>query len=204
MRRLGFFFLFMSLTHLGLMSQEKLFSPILGFDAHQSRFLGEFIRVGGIKLGFKINPNIRHGIGFHFTDFVRVNDIVENQDTFLTKMSFNSAEFFFDYTVFENKKWQINLESALGSGRAKLSLQDTQNIVSKQRLSKRVLITTLASSVDYRFFYFLGLSVGGGYKFLPNRANASERVISDALNSFFYAIKIKVHIGDFYRKYFQS
>jgi len=91
------------------------------------------------------------------------------------------------------------VDAAIGSGRARISFQEINNLKDSISSSRRVIVTTLSSALEYKIWPILGLSVGGGYKWLPSRGTPTEKNISSALNSFFYALKIKVHLNVAYQ-----
>jgi len=184
-----------------LVAQDKTISPVFSFDAHQSKFLGQWIRVGGVKLGLSINKNFRYGIGFYTTNFARIEDLITEKHSFLSKMRFNYQVFFLDYSFINTEKWDVSTEFSMGSGRAEVTFTEINNLFDSISNSPKLVITSISSDVEYKILPYLGLSAGGGYKWLPTRKTLGDRRISDALNSFFYTFKVKIHLGEAYKTF---
>ncbi len=185
-----FFFFFITMGY-----AQKNDQPIFSLNAHRSMFLGNWVKVNGLRLGLLHRKKLGFGLGAFSTAFVRLEDAKIGEDFFFSKVRFVYANTFVSYRFVNTKKWGVNLENALGSGRARVVFSEVNNLYSIEERSEYIPIVNSGLLIEYKLFDFLSFSAGGGYKVAFSNQKIGGVKVSESLNSWYYLFKLNLYFS---------
>ncbi len=206
----GFCCLLCSLPALGQAVDSVVTKPslktklILHFDSRRSVVLDRNSKITGIRAGLQFAGRWRSGLGTYFLrPPIRITGVVnagtEEADTVTAEIKFSYLSVFAEYVWLQNRKWEFSVPLTFGVGSTRLQYVADQG---KLTTLKRIPISLVELSVNghYKFFSWLGLGAGFGYR----KTLTGRPIIEQAFDAPFYIIKIKIFLGPVYDAIFKK
>ena len=163
---------------------------LIKLDAKNSFISSYRVKTKGVKAGLNFNNTTKIGIGYSWlsSDYLTLY----NADTVSLKI--NSFSAFIEYNFFKSKHFYAEIPVHVGVGRLNY-LKETDRISSAVAIFYEPAMT-----IEYRFFRYLGLGFGAGYRFvLHNHSRINEKLTSPI-----YIFRFKVYFGDIYKKHIKK
>lgn len=179
--------------------QKPKFS--LRFDTRNSFIANKAAKIRGVKFGLDYGKDITVGMSFNWLDkkFSTTKDVKLGNDTITANLDFGYLGFYFEYTFYRTERWEVSIPVQLGFGSTYFAYKDGND--KQQRLSQKPIIVYEPSmTADYRFWRYLGIGAGVGYRLMLVNNNDIE----GNFNSPIYVLKLKVYLGDIYRDVFKK
>ncbi|MCI5056046.1 MAG: hypothetical protein MRY83_08045, partial [Flavobacteriales bacterium] len=105
-------------------TKTKLLKPFLNLDARRSYFLGEWVRMGGLRIGVEYYEKYRFGLGAYNSARVQLPNYNGAPENSLVSVGFSYSTIFFEYVFKRNYRWEISAPILWGTGVADLSIQN--------------------------------------------------------------------------------
>jgi len=179
--------------------QKPKFS--LRFDTRNSFIANKAAKIRGIKFGLDYGKDVTVGMSFNWLDkkFDTTKDVLIGSDTVVANLDFGYLGAYFEYTFYRTEHWEISIPVQIGIGSTYFGYRDGKN--KQKRLSQKPIIVYEPSmTADYRFWRYLGIGAGVGYRLMLVNNNDIE----GNFNSPIYVLKLKVYLGDMYRDVFKK
>lgn len=179
--------------------QKPKFS--LRFDTRNSFISNKAAKIRGIKFGLDYGKDVTVGMSFNWLDkkFSTTKEVKVGADTLEANLDFGYLGFYFEYTFFRTEHWEISIPVQLGFGSTYFAYKDGND--KQKRLSQKPIIVYEPSmTADYRFWRYLGVGAGVGYRLML----VNNKDIEGNFNSPIYVLKLKVYLGDIYKDVFKK
>lgn len=170
---------------------------IAGFDTRRSFLFSADARIFGLRGGLEFGRKIRLGMGYYALSSPFYRTIIDDAaggDTLYPKFDLKYFSPYAEYVLFQDKRWEFSTPVQLGFG--SISLRDTLTglPISRQGIS----LFELSIVGHYKFFSWIGLGAGIGYRQILTR----DAIIEESLSAPIYSLKIKIFLGVIYRAVF--
>ncbi|MCB9233409.1 MAG: hypothetical protein H6581_17260 [Bacteroidia bacterium] len=182
--------------------EEKPAKPVkvlFGFDSYNSFIANKRASIFGLRFGIEIREKWRVGTGLYFLTSDLQKTVIlpdTNGNPLQSRVKLNLVYFgyFGEYIFFRNQRWEFSAPIYLGLGVAGLSRVNNPTVVLP--FTKRTFpVLVPAVTGQYKFFPWIGLGLGTGYRLILGR----QPIINESLNSWVYAIKVKIFLGPLWR-----
>ncbi|NSW45787.1 MAG: hypothetical protein HPY79_08240 [Bacteroidales bacterium] len=158
--------------------------------------------IHGFKIGFTIFQKHKFGIGFnylytklYYLKTLSIDNITYNIKSPLTYY-FISA--FYEPILYQDKHWELSFPFQIGVGPSYFSYWiDNKHIKCN---NESIINLESVLSGHYKIFWWVGIGSGFGYNY-NIKANSQ---IQKSFNGFVFYAKIKVFVGDIYRRLYQK
>jgi len=156
----------------------------------------------GFKFGFSMLHKHKVGLGFNYLysniyhlKNLSIDNISYDIKSPLTYYFFSA---FYEQILYQDKHWELSLPFQLGIGQSYFSYW----IDNKKILYDKSTIINIESvlSGHYKIFWWVGIGSGLGY----NYNIKTNPQIQKSFNGFIFYIKIKVFVGDIYRRMYKK
>ncbi len=176
---------------------------MFSFDSRNSFVRKDRAKIFGFKLGKEVIGKHRWGIGFYSLadrDSLHRKIIVHKgrPEEYRTRglLKFSYIAFFYDRIIFSNKRWEFSSPWQFGIGGSQVHyISRKDSSIQAQDTGSMFLIEPTLSG-QYKPLYWLGLGIGVGYRV----AFIDRNVLNEDFNSPIYALRVKVFLGEIYRK----
>ena len=152
---------------------------IIATDGRRSFITDQKAKMGGIKLGLEYEEKIRAGLGFYF-----LKSFETKEDTIT--IDFNYLGPYWEFLIFKEKRGEISLPLQFGLGGIKAYEFETGKVL----FDKSVGVVTISLSGYYKFFTWLGIGGGLGYRQMLTK----HQIIKREFNAPIYIVKIKIFL----------
>lgn len=184
-------------------SSKRKTEIFFAFDARNSFVASKDVRIGGFKIGLELRDRYRFGLGVYSMDppiFAPVlkNKGKSNEEFFIYRIEFSYLGLFAEYVLFSNRKWEFSTPVVYGLGETRLFRSKDRNAKEWDYRGKMPVNLIEASIVGhYKIVYWIGIGGGFGYRI----AITEEQYLKQSFDAPIYIIKIKLFIGDIYRRW---
>lgn len=172
---------------------------IIGLDSRRSFISSRDVSIFGLRAGFELAPKVRMGFGFYglgtrfVANFAVPSDSVPGQtDIIESRLRFGYFALFWEYVIFQNKRWEFSSPFYIGVGSSEFEGVD--------RTRNPIGVSELSIQGQYKIFSWFGIGGGAGYRVLF----PSNSAIQETFNSPIYAIKIKFFFEPIYEAIFKK
>lgn len=175
------------------LKEERKFLAKL--DMRGSFIRNEQVQIYGAKIGFEHAERFQYGIGYSML-FTPIEGIrfVTGVGELRTRLRMGYVNPYVDYAFFQRGPWEIRIMAQLGFGRGTLSYAtDTDRKIVLKRSG--LILYEPAMTVQYRFWKYLGLGAGWGFRLAIQTNNG----LGENLNAPIYTFGLKVFFGDIWR-----
>lgn len=170
---------------------------VLGFDTRRSFFSNTDVKITGIRAGLEFDHRVRFWLGLHFlnTPIYRafhVSDSLGIPDTIHSKMNFGYLSFITEYVWLRTKRWEASVPLYIGFGNMSFTGFEAGT-------TKKFGLLELDVQGHYKFFSWIGLGGGVGYRWMLSRDDRLRRNFNNPV----YIFKVKLFLGELYKSIFK-
>jgi len=177
---------------------DKNWRPYVGFDARRSFFNDRGVRFGGLRLGALHRGVHRFGIAFYWMSQGEIYplqvDLPDASPDGQVSFEAGFVSFFYERVIMKQGKWELAAPVYFGGGNIKGTYKDVYGEF-KPYFEEPFSILGLGGMLKYRLLPWLEPGVGGG----QNIVFASSPEVKQTLQKPYFAFKVSVLIGEFYR-----
>ncbi len=167
------------------------------FDSRFSFVRGTDLRTSGFKLGVSFNRKFKLGLGYNQL-LIPARTTIEKQNKLINaELKYVYVSPYFEYVYYSSKRWDFNLSTQFGIGRAHYQFHD--DVLKKAvGVSYSTIISyEPAMLIDYKIIKWFGIGTGVGYRLILFKSNE----IKEKLSSPVYVVKVKVYLGEIVRTF---
>jgi len=186
--------------------RAQLLDSIALFTQERPRLVGKIdirgsfvdnrnVRLMGVKLGLEHAGRFQYGIGYTFlyTPVSRAEE-VEGVGTTTLRLRVGYLSPYVDYAFYQRGRWEVRIPVQIGIGGASTVYTDASGEkVTYQRTG--LLLYEQAMYVQYRFWRYLGVGGGWGFRLVLQTGDH----IGENLSAPIYAFGLRVFLGDIWR-----
>ncbi len=189
------FCLFLTTLHTSVFGQDQNTNkPQLQFqfDSRNTFVSGEAVGIFGVRGGLLFNQKFEIGLGAYGSNVLNflgteiTKDYIDNSlvpaQTVQATIGFEYASLYGEYTVLNNNRWTLTVNSQYGMGRVNIRIPETGGVERLKRENKGLVEHSV--KMKYQFNSWLKLIGGFGYRYLLG----GEKQIKDAFNAPIYLI----------------
>lgn len=174
-------------------------TPLLSLVSYNSFLLNEKVKFKGIKIGFEIGKKARIGFGSYKLDHpIELSPMFNDLDTIKRKLSFEYYNFFFDYVLYKDFRWEVALPFSFGKAKGDIDTVSAHFNNPGKIKSDSTLLSTIGVDLEYRFIPWLG--IGGGIGF---RNAFAPTDIRQKISAPYYSFKLKIFLGYLFKTIFR-
>ncbi|RMG80020.1 MAG: hypothetical protein D6707_07110 [Bacteroidetes bacterium] len=179
--------------------EEKKHSTkfLLNFDNYRSQVAKQWVKFNGLRIGIEIDDVIRTGFGFYgMSEGVTVTNSDQTEENLI---NYRYNNFFVEAVVYENYKWELVVNSAIGKGKGNVVSTNLITQTAKTVQIPETRVFTIGAGALYKIVPWLGVGLGiGGRKLLTD-----DELLNKGLSSPFYAIKVKLILSEIIKAVFK-
>ena len=182
------------LDSIALFAAEKP-RVVVKLDMRGSFVRNRNVQIAGAKVALEHAGRFQYGIGYSFL-FTPVSGLaqVEGLGEVPTRLRVGYLSPYVDYAFYQRGPWEVRLPVQLGIGRAATTYRDPER--RRQQLQATgLLIYEPAMTVQYRFWKYLALSGGWGFRLVWQTGDK----LGENLNAPIYSLGVRVFFGDLWR-----
>ena len=178
--------------------KKRAAKPVFNFDTRYSFIDDETVRISGVKFGVEWRQKVRTGFGLYLLSTTLTQQLAPlpgTTDPVTANLRFGYIAGFGEYIIFQNKKWELSTPNQVGLGNLHYDFKDSNGNLQRTH-RQRILVLEPSVTGHYKFFYWLGLGAGAGYRQIVN----PEHRLAHDLNAPIYYAKVKLFVGELYRE----
>jgi len=161
-----------------------------GFTTRGSFIDGHTANVREITWGVIFQEKLTLGLGYHWLKTKREKNIFQNQQLINTKLKMRYFSLNISYMFYQKRNWYISLPVEIGFGNS--FRQDE----SRQRYTDQtILLYEPVMLAEYRFFKYLGVAGGFGFRLMLKNNLSLEEKFSSPI----YVARLKLNFSEIYK-----
>lgn len=170
---------------------------VFQFDQRYSFFGDKLVGINGLKLGLEWRGRIRGGVGLYLlspgTEVPTPVGAGQPEGT-RTELRFRYAALYGEYVVAGTPRWEISTPVQVGVGKYFQQYRSPDGMQSRSR-DDRVFVVEPSVAGHYRFFRWIGLGAGLGWREVGFAGNRLPLTVDGPI---FYG-RVKLFLGDLYK-----
>jgi hypothetical protein len=179
----------------------KKIRPDIGLDARSSSIEGSKVRVAGLKLGVEYRRIHRFGIGLYgLSNAIEKNNVVLDVPSRKVNYLFSYQSLYYDRVLFFNPKWEVSSALHLGGGKVETSYLPLLGNSFQPYNVQEVSVMEITANVQYNFFYWLSIGVGGGGRVIFRGPKQIRKAYSAPVTLFTINIRVVKLITSIFNK----
>lgn len=173
---------------------------IFGFDSRNSFIENRRSKILGIRVGIETKNSLnRYGLGIYNMrdDIKRRNAKVPEYPLPLDtlRLDYGFFSLFYERVIYVKGNFEMSVPLQIGVGEvARRFYNSNRELVELEPVPIQVIETSIAA--QYKILPWIGVGSGFGY----NLVFSDNKAVGKAFNSPFYVLKVKLYLGELYRK----
>lgn len=175
----------------------KFARPVFNFDSRYSFINHQQVRISGFKIGVEWIEKFRTGLGFYglSTTLNKELEVIKDpQERLDGRFRFNYLALYGEYVLLSRQKWEVSFPLQFGLGIMSIESRDKRGIP-RDNDSKPIALTEPSITAHYKFFPWIGIGAGAGYRYMLSSQNKVEH----SFDSPIYYIKAKLFVGEIFK-----
>jgi len=165
------------------------------FDSRFSFIRGTDFRTSGFKIGVSFNRKFKTGLGYNQL-IIHAKSTIHSEDIkFDAELKYIYFSPYFEYVYHTSKRWEFNLSSQIGIGRAHYQYFNPTTQKAVRTRYSAVISYEPAMLIDYKIIRWFGIGTGVGYRLVLYKNSGIEEKISSPV----YIVKLKIYLGEIVR-----
>lgn len=182
-------------------NETKKISFVFKLDNRFSYAANQSISIYGFRTGIRLFGKHEVGIGLNWLGSRNVFDLLLNKPdgSILNgkgRLFYRYLGLFYEPILYNKKRWTISFPIQFGGGKAGAIVSDAQNNHFIERRESSYLITEPSLNIDYKFWRYLGVGTGAGYRF----AFSKQEIVQNNLTRPVFILKLKIYLMEFFKK----
>lgn len=165
------------------------------FDSRFSFIRGNDFRTSGFKIGISFNRKFKTGLGYNQLIIPTRSTIQTEDRKFDAELKYIYFSPYFEYVYHSSKRWEFNLSSQIGIGRAHYQYFNPTTQKAIRTRYSAVISYEPAMLIDYKIIRWVGIGTGVGYRLVLYKNSGIEEKISSPV----YIVKLKIYLGEIVR-----
>lgn len=165
------------------------------FDSRFSFIRGNDLRTSGFKIGVSFNRKFKTGLGYNQLIIPAKSTIQTEDRKFDAELKYIYFSPYFEYVYHSSKRWEFNLSSQIGIGRAHYQYFNPTTQKAVRTRYSAVISYEPAMLIDYKIIRWVGIGTGVGYRLVLYKNSGIEEKISSPV----YIVKLKIYLGEIVR-----
>lgn len=165
------------------------------FDSRFSFIRGVDFRTSGFKIGVSFNRKFKTGLGYNQLIIPAKSTIESEERKFDAELKYIYFSPYFEYVYHSSKRWEFNLSSQIGIGRAHYQYFNPTTEKAVRTRYSNVISYEPAMLIDYKIIRWVGIGTGVGYRLVLYKNNGIEEKITSPV----YIVKLKIYLGEIVR-----
>lgn len=165
------------------------------FDSRFSFIRGADFRTSGFKIGVSFNRKFKTGLGYNQLIIPAKSTIQTEDRKFDAELKYIYFSPYFEYVYHSSKRWEFNLSSQIGIGRAHYQYFNPTTQKAVRTRYSAVISYEPAMLIDYKIIRWVGIGTGVGYRLVLYKNSGIEEKISSPV----YIVKLKIYLGEIVR-----
>ncbi len=165
------------------------------FDSRFSFIRGNDFRTSGFKIGVSFNRKFKTGLGYNQLIIPAKSTIQTEDRKFDAELKYIYFSPYFEYVYHSSKRWEFNLSSQIGIGRAHYQYFNPTTQKAVRTRYSAVISYEPAMLIDYKIIRWVGIGTGVGYRLVLYKNSGIEEKISSPV----YIVKLKIYLGEIVR-----
>ncbi|MCI5054566.1 MAG: hypothetical protein MRY83_00520 [Flavobacteriales bacterium] len=157
----------------------------LRFDTRNSFITNLRVRILGVKIGLDYNRKSRIGLSYNWLGSDINQTFIHDSDVVNTELKLWYVSPYFEYTFYNQKKWELSTLLSFGLGRSKYKFED----IALRNQTFAIYEPYMLG--QYSLLKWLGLSFGVGYRLLLHGHQYLPKNFSTPI----YVLKLKLIPG---------
>ena len=134
------------------------------FDSRFSFIRGKDLRTSGFKIGVSFNRKFKTGLGYNRL-IIPTKSTIKIEDKFSeVELEYDYFSPYFEYVYHSSKRWEFNLSSQIGIGRAHYQYFNSTTQKAVGTRYSAVISYEPAMLIDYKIIRWVGIGTGVGYR----------------------------------------
>lgn len=165
------------------------------FDSRFSFIRGVDFRTSGFKIGVSFNRKFKTGLGYNQLIIPAKSTIESEERKFDAELKYIYFSPYFEYVYHSSKRWEFNLSSQIGIGRAHYQYFNPTSEKAVRTRYSNVISYEPAMLIDYKIIRWVGIGTGVGYRLVLYKNSGIEEKITSPV----YIVKLKIYLGEIVR-----
>jgi hypothetical protein len=187
------------LAQVDSLKKEKKIAFVFKLDNRFSYAKDQMISIYGFRTGVRLFGRHEFGVGFNWLGSQNIyevpNQILEDRSIPLQgRFFYKYFGIFYEPIIYKKNRWTLSTPLQFGGGKAGIKIFNPQNNDFIQKKEIQYLLFEPTFNADYKFWRFLGIGMGAGYRF----AFSTQEIVNESLSRPVFILKLKVYLFEIF------